>query len=72
MRCLSSNIWIKLPGLIEGGLESCSIYSQKQFTSAVGLGLDSQEISNVSWPLTSAFTSWSRALALTGLRCQGF
>lgn len=37
MRCLSSNIWITLPGLTEGCLESCSVYSLKQITSVFGL-----------------------------------
>lgn len=36
--CLSSSTWMKLPGLIEDCLDSCSIYSQKQVASVVGLG----------------------------------
>lgn len=32
-----SSIWITLPGLTEGCLESCSVYSLKQITSVLGL-----------------------------------
>lgn len=32
-----SSIWITLPGLTEGCLESCSVYSRKQITSVLGL-----------------------------------
>lgn len=35
--CLSSSTWIKLPSLIESCLESCSVCSQKQITSVLGL-----------------------------------
>lgn len=73
MTCLSSSIWVKMPGFIEGCLESCSISSQKQVASVVGLSpIDSPEVNSAPWPMTSAFIFWSWPLVLTGVGCQGF
>lgn len=50
-RCLSSSMWIKLPGLIEVCLESCSIDRSISLLLLASV-LDSQEIPSASWPVT--------------------
>lgn len=66
-RCLSSSMRIKLPGLMEVCLESCSIYSQKHIISVAGLSPRLPENSQCLLACDILHLLPGVALVLTGL-----